>query len=114
MRVVAFLTLLLCACSDVSLPDHVLPSKKMEAVLYDVIRSDEMVDFLSLNDSTYRFPAHRKNLYDSIFQLHKVKKEDFQKSMKFYQGRPDLLKVILDDMQKKATDTATTSRPLIH
>jgi hypothetical protein len=52
-------------------------------------------------------------LYDTIFQLHSVKKEEFQSSLRFYQGRPDLLKEILEGLQKKVTDTvAVKEKPV--
>jgi hypothetical protein len=106
MRYLSFLfCLLLLACSGSSVPKDVLPQHKMQAVLYDVIRADEMVDFLKLSDSTWQPFTRRTALYDSIFQLHEIKKEAFQNSLQFYQGRPDLLKEILDELQKKVTDT---------
>jgi hypothetical protein len=114
MRVLLFLSFFFYACSgSPSVPKGVMPPKKMEAVLYDVIRADEMVDFLQMNDSTYRMFSRRTSFYDTIFQLHAVKKEDFQKSLTYYQGRPDLLKVILDDLQKKVTDTSGAKKGLI-
>ncbi|WP_121354232.1 DUF4296 domain-containing protein [Flavisolibacter nicotianae] len=90
------------ACTS-SVPEEIMPKEKMGAVLYDVIRADEMTDFLLANDSTYREFSKRASFYDTIFQLHAVKKEDFQKSLRFYQGRPDLLKEILDSLQKKVS-----------
>lgn len=107
MRQFFILPLLFCACSgSPSVPKDVLPPEKMQAVLYDVIRADEMVDFLRLSDSTYQHFSKRTAMYDTVFQLHKVKKEAFQKSMKYYQGRPDLLKQIFDNLQKSVPDTS--------
>ena len=107
MRCLPLFSLFLFACSGSSVPKDVLPQAKMEAVLYDVIRADEMVDLLKLSDSTWQPFARRTALYDTIFQLHSVKKEEFQSSLRFYQGRPDLLKEILEELQKKVTDTVT-------
>lgn len=116
MRVFLFLSIFLWACSaPPSVPKNVIPPDKMGAVLYDVIRTDEMVDFLQLNDSTYRSFAKRASLYDTVFQLHGVKKAAFQQSLKYYQSRPDILKDILDSLQKKATPSPTTpkTKPLV-
>jgi hypothetical protein len=116
MRSLLFLPLLLWACSGTpSVPKDVMPPGKMGAVLYDVIRADEMVDFLQTNDSTYRPFSSRASLYDTIFQLHAVKKQDFQRSLKYYQGRPDLLKGILDSLQKKLSPSPNPkTAPLVH
>lgn len=74
----------------------------MEAVLYDVITADELADFSVMQDSTFRLLSKRTSIYDSIFQAHSITKEGFKKSLKFYQGRPDLLKTILDSLQRKS------------
>lgn len=104
MRILFFLSVVFAASSCTSsIPKEVMSPEKMGAVLYDVIRADEMTDFLLANDSTYRVFSKRASLYDTIFQLHAVKKQEFQKSLKFYQGRPDLLKEILDSLQKKVS-----------
>lgn len=105
-----FLCFFVVACSGTSVPGNVLPQKKMELVLYDVIRADEMVDFLKMADSTWKPFTRRTALYDTVFQLHEVKKDDFRKSMSYYQQRPDLLKEIIDGMQKKVTDTTTAAK----
>ncbi len=107
MRCFLFICLIVCACSGDSLPKDVLPQEQMQNVLYDVIRADEMVDFLKLSDSTYQPFSRRTDLYDSVFQLHRVKKESFQKSMSFYQRRPDLLKEIIEGLKKKVSDTSS-------
>lgn len=105
MRTLFILSVLLCACSGPSVPKGVLRPEKMEAVLYDVIQADEMVDFRRMSDSTYNRFQKRTALYDTVFQLHKMSRETFQRSLRFYQGRPDLLKEMLDNLYKKATDT---------
>jgi hypothetical protein len=111
MRYFLFLSLLMCACSgDTSLPKDVLPKEKMQQVLYDVIKADEMVDFRKYSDSTYNAFSKRTAFYDTIFQLHGVRKETFQKSLHFYQGRPDLLRDIIEAMNKKVSDTSNTSK----
>lgn len=110
---IAFLILLLFACSgSPSVPGDVLQPEKMQKVLYDVIRADELVDFMQLTDSTYRPFQRRTSLYDTVFHLHAVTKNDFKKSLTYYQGRPDLMKEMLDDIHKKMTDTGTTVKPV--
>jgi hypothetical protein len=111
MRVcLLFLFFFAFACSGTSVPGGVLPPEKMETVLYDVIRADEMVDFLKLSDSTWQPFSRRTALYDTVFQLHGVKKEEFQKSLSYYQQRPDILKEIIEGMQKKAKDTTSQAK----
>lgn len=114
MRFFLLLSVSLIACSGTSVPSGVLPPEKMEAVFYDIIRADELVDFRKMiGDSTYNQFNNRTALYDTIFQLHSVRKEAFQKSLRYYQGRPDLLKEIFDDMQKRSSDTTRRNKPLL-
>lgn len=108
-----FLLFFVVACNGPSVPDDVLPPEKMEKVLYDVIRADEMVDFLRFSDSAWQPFSRRTSLYDTVLQLHEIKKEQFQRSLAYYQGRPDLLKEILEGLQQKVTDTtAAVNRQL--
>lgn len=110
MRTLALLLLIFFAsCSGEDVPKDVMPPDKMEAVLYDVILADELADFSSMQDSTYRNLGKRTVLYDSIFRNHNITKQAFQKSFEFYQQRPDLLRTILDSLQTKP-DTISPKR----
>ena len=102
MRTFALLMLIIfISCSGNDVPKDVMPPEKMGTVLYDVILADELADFSSMQDSTYRLLEKRTVLYDSIFKTHNITKQAFQKSFHFYQQRPDLLKTILDSLQAK-------------
>lgn len=107
MRSWIIICLFLVACSGEAVPKNVLPPHKMQEVMYDVIRVDEMVEFLRMMDSTYQPFAKRTALYDTVFGLHNVSKERFQQSLKYYQGRPDLLKEMINNIHSKANDTAS-------
>lgn len=97
----------LYACTnEASVPDGVLPPQQMAAVLYDAIRADELTDLRVLQDSTFRTFGKRTALYDTVLRLHNLAKERFNASLAFYQGRPDLLKIVLDTLQQRvAADT---------
>ena len=104
MRILFLFLLFLCACSS-DVPKGVMPPSKMEGVLYDVLRADEWVDFASLGDSTFHRISKRTALYDSVFRLNGITKDEYRKSMNFYQSRPDLFKEILQSLRAKS-DTA--------
>ena len=119
MRYYLFVALVAWSCSGEKIPKEVLPPEKMGAVWYDVILADELTDFSSLTDSTFRKFSKRTALYDSIFHIHAITKEQYRKSEKFYQDRPDLLKKILADMQKRVDTTMqkkddTTKKKVVH
>ena len=104
MRLLILFSILLLSCNKTTIPKDVLPPEKMEKVLFDVIRADELVDFSMLTDTSYNKFSRRTALYDSIFQLHVITKDQFKKSYSYYQNRPDLLKVMFDTLYAR-TDT---------
>lgn len=110
MRKLSVIFFFLWSCSTEKVPKDILPPEEMQAILYDVIRADELVDFSAFQDSTYRKFSKRAALYDSVLTLHKISKENFQKSFQYYQGRPDLLRTMLDSLQSKVQIPADTSR----
>jgi hypothetical protein len=113
MRLLLCFSLVLFSCaSDVVVPKDVMSPNKMETVMYDVIRVDELVDFSISIDSSYRNFSKRTALYDSIFSFHAVSKEDYHRSLQFYQSRPDLLKAILESLQKKTDSTFKPAQAL--
>lgn len=106
MRFVLVLLFFLFACSnDAAIPKGILSPDKMEAILYDAVRADELVDFSTSVDSTYRGFTKRGALYDSLFSLHLISKKEYEASLQFYQSRPDLLKKIFEALQKKTDST---------
>ena len=102
------LSLLFASCAGDKVPKEIFPPAKMQAILFDVIRADELVDFVALQDSAYRDFTKRSALYDSIFHIHAISKEDFRKSLQYYQGRPDLLKGILDSLHAQTESKTDT------
>ena len=105
MKRIAFLIIIplfYYACKDdVKIPQGILPPDKMEAVLLDMIRADEIINRQTYTDSFAKTPAGRITLYQDVFSAHKLNKDQFQKSLNFYQNRPDLLKIVLDSMQSE-------------
>lgn len=105
-----FLVFLITACKD-NIPKNILRPKEMGAVLWDVFRADEMATIYANKDSLYKKTDKRNELYQTVFQVHHISKEEFEKSFQFYQSRPDLLKPILDSLQSQ-TNRSTKSDSL--
>ena len=75
----------------------------MEAVLWDIIQAERYSTLFLARDSAARNVQIEKfKLYGQVFDIHKVSKEDFIKSYKFYLSRPDIGKVIFDSIAVKA------------
>ena len=112
MRCLLVFAFFVASCSGDEIPKDVLPPEKMGAVWYDLTLADELADFAGITDSTYRKLSKRTGLYDTVLQLHKISKEQYKKSEQFYQGRPDLMKEIFEDLKKKMDTTPTIKRPI--
>jgi len=85
----------------------------MQAVLWDMMRADELVNYYGYTDSTFKKIDRNIELYQKIFQIHRIKKETFQKSLQYYQRRPDMLQPIIDSLKsltERETVAPVTSR----
>ena len=82
-------------------PDTVLPVDKMEKVLMDMLLADEFYNQKQADSATMD-SFNRTNLYKAVFTHHKTNKDEFKKSLSFYESHPDLLKTILDSVHSKA------------
>lgn len=76
-----------------------LSEEKMEAVLWDIMRADQFLNDYVLNkDTSIDKRMESIKLYRQVFALHKVSKEDFQKSFNYYLREPARFKTILDSV----------------
>jgi len=90
-------------CTDRNtIPSEILPPDKMEKILWDMIQADRFsANFLS-KDSAKNVELETFKLYEDIFQIHKITRSQFIESYKFYLGRPDITKVMLDSLSSMA------------
>ena len=102
----------LIACSGKNkTPDSILPPPKMEAVLWDILRADELATVYKVNDTLKSPLQWHTGMYDTIFKLHEVTKEEFHKSFLYYQGRPDLLKPVFEKLSKQSDESLNKDLP---
>ncbi|MGN6399712.1 MAG: DUF4296 domain-containing protein [Flavisolibacter sp.] len=104
--------LLLISCSGSKVPKDVLPPQKMQAVLWDAMLADEMADYYVRKDSSLNTLSKHVELYQQIFFIHKISKDDFKKSLHYYEAHPDLLRPIFDSLQKKSEKITTGLKPV--
>ena len=114
-RFVFFLILpfFLMACSEGKVPAGVIPPSKMENVLWDVLLADQTAGYYTQKDSSLNALQEHAGLYQQLFQIHKITKEDFKKSLQYYETHPPLLKPILDSLQKRSERAVSNEKPLL-
>ena len=86
------------------IPSDVLPREEMEKVMWDMIQADRFSSQFMERDSTLHKNIKIENLkqYERVFELHKVTREEFVHSFKFYLSRPDINRVLFDTMAARA------------
>jgi hypothetical protein len=110
---ILFLAVLIFSCKS-SVPGDVLPPKKMQAVLWDVMQADAIAENYAATDSTFRGLSKHVNYYQKVFAIHRISKEQFTKSLVYYENHPSRLRPILDSMQsfaQRLNEADTTQRP---
>ncbi len=100
----AILLIAIFSCKNKKdIPSDVLKPEKMQLVLWDMIRADQLSQEILLHDSSRKVQPENLKLYSKVFQAHKISNEKFKTSFAFYQDRPDLLRVIFDSIHVKRT-----------
>ncbi len=101
IRVSIIALLLFFSCKQkTKVPNTILPIDKMEKILLDMLRADEFYNQKQTDSATID-SFSRTNLYKAVFTLHKTNKNEFNKSLNFYESHPDLLKIVFDSMHSK-------------
>lgn len=101
----AFLVSVIGCNSGPNVPNGILPPKKMQHVMWDMILADGLISYSY--DTMMRKPGKRQEIYGTVLRTHNLSQEEFRKSMQYYQNRPDLLKLVLDSLhQMSLRDTA--------
>ena len=89
-----------------AVPNNVLPQKKMQVILWDMMRADQfLADYVLNKDSSLNKTTESLKYYQQIFAIHKTSKEEFQYSFLFYKSHPDLLKAIMDSISTPPSET---------
>jgi len=102
MRIVAGLLamLLVAGCSDKdNVPSGIIPREKMEKILWDMVQADQYSSLYLVKDSArINVKTETQKLYEEVFRLHKISREEFRKSFQYYQEHPDLTRSVFDSL----------------
>ena len=81
------------------IPRGILLQDEMRHIIWDLMRADKFTESYIMKDTTRNKKNESIKLYEQVFRIHNTNLEKFQKSLTFYEGRPDLLKVIIDSLR---------------
>jgi len=101
-----FFVLLICAVGCAGNKDDakdVLPQQKMEEVVWDIVQADEFMQNYVVKDSNkINIDSARYNLYEEVFRLHKISRDQFKKSYDYYASHPREAKLMFDSLSVRA------------
>jgi hypothetical protein len=79
----------------------ILPKAKMQLVLWDMLQADAFTQNFIKIDSSKNAAVENAALQKKIFELHKIKREDFDASYNYYTTHPEEMRSILDSISSK-------------
>jgi len=86
-------------CGDKkSVPSGILKREEMQVVLFDMIQAEQYATYFAKDSTRLNLKLENLRLYDQVFQLHHVSREEFTRSYKYYMTRPDLTQTLLDSV----------------
>ena len=103
------LTALSCN-EEKKLPEDILSPEDMQAVFWDFLRADIYADDFLRADSSLNVENESAALQKTVFQKHKVSRERFLKSYRYYSDHPEMMKDMLDSMLVRQQKMPTTIR----
>jgi Domain of unknown function (DUF4296) len=98
MRLFSIIILFFLFSCQSSVPKNIIAPKKMQAVLWDMMQADEIAEY-PLNDSSFLNLSKHVDYYQKVLAIHKISREDFKRSLTYYENHPGTFKNILDSLQ---------------
>lgn len=95
-----YIPIFFISCKGPKQPEGILPQDQMQSVIFDLLKVDELITYKLMKDTSYNSSFKHEELYQTILQLHHTTKDQFKKSMNYYQDHPHLLKMMMDSLQK--------------
>ena len=91
--------IILFSCSGKNkVPAGIIPQKKMQNILWDVIRAQVLSGELARKDSTINEVAETKMLTAKVFEIYNITPSAFDQSYAWYTSHPEMLHIIFDSM----------------
>lgn len=99
------LVVIFAACTNNDkIPKGIIGKDKMEKIMWDMLMADRYVNLYITNkkDSTIDKKEDAAEVYERVFRMHGITRDEFIKSYKFYLSRPDITKVLFDSISARA------------
>jgi hypothetical protein len=106
MRIIYSISLLLIiftSCNQGNkIPKEIIDRQHMQELMWDMLRADVfLIDYAGKGDTAFNRSKESITFYQKVLVLHNTSKEEFKKSLDWYQQHPKEMKVILDTLQSR-------------
>lgn len=90
---------LIISCNSTGVPKGIMDAHKMQMIYWDLITADNLAKEIVKKDSTKKLAAENIKYINQVLAIHKISKDELNKSLNYYQNHPDLLGNIFDSIQ---------------
>jgi hypothetical protein len=96
-------------CSDKGhVPAGILPIDKMEQVMWDMAQADQYASlYLAKDSARIDRKSETMRLYEEVFRLHEVSRDQFRTSYRYYLDHPTLNQVLFDSIMARGVRART-------
>jgi hypothetical protein len=92
--------LVLFSCAEKGkVPKGIIPPEEMKLIVWDLMRADEPAYKLKLDSSINTTNNKLMVMYNTVFAIHKISRNEFYKSYAYYEAHPDIHKEMMDSVQ---------------
>lgn len=88
-------TVVLVACKH---KPQVLTIQQMKPIMWDMVVADEWYKVRYSKDSAMMKAKFNISLYNKVFALNNITKDEYYNSLKYYETHPEQLKTLLDSV----------------
>ena len=105
---------LLSCSSDQSIPPGILQPGQMKGIVWDLIKAGELAKYDTLVHKNIRLKDTATFLFEKVFALHHVDREQFYNSYRYYLAHPEQNKALMDSVSAIANRERNRSYMLQH
>jgi hypothetical protein len=97
LKIIVF-AMLLFSCKGKQNKKNILPVSSMKLIMWDILKADEWYAQTAIRDTLHKRLNENFQIYEQVYKIHHVSKEQFYTSYKFYETHPDQFKILIDSV----------------
>jgi hypothetical protein len=71
---------------------------QMKTIMWDMMKADELNNLQSTKDTGFAGKKMNFAYYEQVFKLHQISREQFYRSLKYYESHPLQMKILIDSL----------------